>query len=535
MASKPKTLRWDLPEDRNSPGRGSLYEEDERLLQRIKEERTMLFIRELALPPKKTRRLPSLLKITFNNTASKTSVSSSRSQDSLDGPEKTTTDDRNNFGRLLQSPGSVGSTKLSRSSSSLVSEAVNESSKAVENLPEENMLGTDIQEGAVNLTESQQTKAAVTPRTSPKLRPILIRQPKTHSLYDNYRRADAHLDELNQKRGIPVQEYRRFSSTGRRDSANSKTSSLETSPMPTRNTLWLNSDQYSPISPKYDRARIPPARTQSTIRETDNTSTRDCDSNYGGEAYDKRLIFEQVLSDALEEELSKGFTPFMEPVLCKIKSRIPAIVQSCRLRLLYGLSNDSSLDVLSQPPSTVGTSEPDNSDSDILSDDTDRTSHAASTCSTMSLTSEFDITKSVQLFPNESSKPNVGDSVLGECRETLEANSSCYNTALEFKSHADEDSSHNQTLGTANVFDFQLPPDNVQAPVGAPYGVTDNGGPRSPAATRTSMTTLMSTPLPQNHFNLYPVNGFSYSSRQEQHFDAPNAPYTAPASSSTEP
>src|SRR5690242_9761456 len=81
MTSKPKTLRWDLPEDKITPGRGSLYDDDEQVLRQIKEERTRIFIRELPSPPRRDRQIPSFLKITFNGSSSKSSADSPKTKE----------------------------------------------------------------------------------------------------------------------------------------------------------------------------------------------------------------------------------------------------------------------------------------------------------------------------------------------------------------------------------------------------------------------------------------------------------------------
>jgi hypothetical protein len=44
--------------------------------------------------------------------------------------------------------------------------------------------------------------------------------------------------------------------------------------------------------------------------------------------------FERVLYEALEEELTKELAPALAPILRRIKDRIPAIIENCRLRLM---------------------------------------------------------------------------------------------------------------------------------------------------------------------------------------------------------
>ncbi|OCK74158.1 hypothetical protein K432DRAFT_410093 [Lepidopterella palustris CBS 459.81] len=62
--------------------------------------------------------------------------------------------------------------------------------------------------------------------------------------------------------------------------------------------------------------------------------------------------FERVLHEALDEELTKELAPALAPILRRIKDRIPAIIENCRLRLMR---MSPELDTVYTPSSSLST------------------------------------------------------------------------------------------------------------------------------------------------------------------------------------
>ncbi|KAF2792877.1 hypothetical protein K505DRAFT_418159 [Melanomma pulvis-pyrius CBS 109.77] len=124
--------------------------------------------------------------------------------------------------------------------------------------------------------------------------------------------------------------------------------------------------------------------------------------------------FERVLYEALEEELTKELAPVLAPILLRIKDRIPAIVENCRLRLMR-MSPD--IEVMYTPSGSVSTIDSEQASQKLGPEPTSRATSRCSRSSFGELTSSGVLQNKAYGKRPQRSGTSLSDSSIEELQE----------------------------------------------------------------------------------------------------------------------